>query len=161
MGQLVAPEITVAAKDLAALVALVRFVVRVREEVGLQVGPLVEAPLANGAFVGGLLHVQDLVHGQGSGLTEPLAALRALERLLLRVDVAVVPEMILPAERLAAQVARVGPLIRVSPLMNEEVVGLGELAAAELAYELLFCALLLLLLLLLLLFALGRWQSGR
>ena len=89
------------------------------EEVGLEVGPLVEAPLANGTFVGGLLHVQDLVHGQGSGLTEPLAALCTLEGLFLGVDVAVVPQMILPAEGLATQVTRVGPLVCVGALMYE------------------------------------------
>lgn len=35
-------------------------------------------------------------------------------------------------------VAGVGPLIRVGPLVDEEVVGLGEVSAAELADELLF-----------------------
>ena len=45
--------------------------------------------------------------------------------------------MILPAERLAAYVAGVGPLVRMCPLVDEEVVALGEAPVAELADELL------------------------
>lgn len=54
---------------------------------GLQVRPLVEAPAANGALVGRLFHVQDLVDGQCPGLAETLAAFETLEWLLLGVDV--------------------------------------------------------------------------
>ncbi len=48
--------------------------------------------------------------------------------------------MVLTAESLAADVARVRPLIGVSSLVDEQVVGLGELAVAELADELLLGA---------------------
>ena len=48
-----------------------------------------------------------------------------------------IPEVVLPPEGLAADVARVGPLVRVRPLVYEQVVALGELAVAELADELL------------------------
>ena len=45
--------------------------------------------------------------------------------------------MILSSERLAADVTRVGPLIRVRPLVNQQVVALAELPVTELADELL------------------------
>lgn len=61
--------------------------VRVREEMSLQVAPLIETPGADGTLVRRLLHVQDLVDRQGPALTKSLAALGALERLLLAVDV--------------------------------------------------------------------------
>lgn len=48
-----------------------------------------------------------------------------------------VAEVVLPPEGLVADVARVGPLVRVRPLVDEQVVGLGEVAPAELADELL------------------------
>lgn len=48
----------------------------------------------------------------------------------------VVPEVVLPTEGLAADVAGVGPLVRVCPLVDEEVVAFGEVSAAVLADEL-------------------------
>lgn len=48
-----------------------------------------------------------------------------------------IAEVILTTESLAANVARVGPLIRVCPLVDEEIVGFGELTVAELADKLL------------------------
>lgn len=75
---------------MAHLIALgtgIGFDIRVGEQVGLEVAALVEAPAAGGALVGGLLHVQDAVDGQGAALAEALTALRTLERLLLAVDV--------------------------------------------------------------------------
>ena len=104
-----------------------------RQQVGLQVGPLVEAPVTDGTLVRGLFHVKDLVDGERPRLAEPFAALGALERLFFRVDVPVVPQVVLPPEGLAAQVARVRPLIGVSPLVDQQVVGLGELPLAVLA----------------------------
>ena len=44
--------------------------------------------------------------------------------------------MVLPPERLTAHVAGVGPLVGVCPLVDEEVVGLGELPVTELADKL-------------------------
>ena len=64
------------------------------EEVGLEVGPLVEAPLTDGAAVRRLLEVEDLVHGQGAVLAETFPTIIALERLLFGVDVAVVPAIV-------------------------------------------------------------------
>ena len=69
------PQITVPPEDLPALVTLVGLVVRVGQQVGLQVGPLVEAPLTDGTLVGGLLHVENLVDRQGPRLTKSLAAI--------------------------------------------------------------------------------------
>ena len=45
--------------------------------------------------------------------------------------------MILTTEGLAANVTRVRPFVGVSPLVNEQIVGFGELTVAELADELL------------------------
>ena len=64
------------------------------EEVGLEVGPLVEAPLTDGAAVRRLLVVEDLVHGQGAVLAETFTTIIALERLLFGVDVAMVPAIV-------------------------------------------------------------------
>lgn len=58
-----------------------------RQEVRLQVAPLVEASAAGRTLVRRLFHVQDAVHGQGAALAEALAAVGALERFLLAVDV--------------------------------------------------------------------------
>ena len=44
------------------------------EEVGLEVGPLVEAPLTDGTPVGRLLVMKDLVDRECSGLAETLPA---------------------------------------------------------------------------------------
>ena len=85
--------------------------------------------------MGRLFHVEDLVDGERSRLAETLPALAALERLLLRVDVAMVAEVVLSPERLSAEVARVRPLVRVGPLVDEKVVRFGELPVAVLADE--------------------------
>jgi hypothetical protein len=87
MRQGMAPQVTVAPEDFSAGATLVGLVVGVSEEVCLEVGALVEAAAAHRTLVGRLLHVQDLVYGQRPRLAEALAALAALERLLLRVDV--------------------------------------------------------------------------
>ena len=79
--------------------------------------------------------VEDLVHVEAARLAEPLAAVRALVRLVLGVDVLVVPEMVLPPEGLAADIAGKGSFVRVGPLVDHEVVGLGELTMAKLADE--------------------------
>ena len=50
-------------------------------------------------------------------------------------NVSVVPEMVLPPEGLATYFTGVGPLVRVRALVDQQVVGLGELALAELADE--------------------------
>lgn len=46
--------------------------------------------------------------------------------------------MVLSPERLLAYVARVGSLVRVGPLVYQQIVTLGELSVAESAYELFF-----------------------
>ncbi len=137
MRQLVSPQVAIAPEHLATLIALVRLVIRVGQQMGLQVAPLVERALAHGTLVRTLLHVEDPMDGEGAGLAEPLPALRTAERFLFRMDVAVVPQMVLPPERLAAHVAGEGPLVGVRPLVDEQVVGLCELPVAELADELL------------------------
>lgn len=51
----------------------------------------------------------------------------------------VIPQVILPPEGLVADVTRVWPLIRVGPLVYEQVVGFGKVSAAKLADKLFFC----------------------
>lgn len=48
-----------------------------------------------------------------------------------------VSQVVLPTEGLVADVARVGSLVRMCPLVDEQVVGLGEPSLTELADELL------------------------
>lgn len=55
------PQIAVPSEDLSAGCAMIWFDVRVGEQVRLQVGPLIEAPIADGTLVRRLFHVQDLV----------------------------------------------------------------------------------------------------
>jgi len=81
----------------------------------------------------GILHVQDLVYRQGPRLAESLSALVALERFLFGVDVAVISQVVLSPEGLATNITIEGPLVGVSPLVDEEVVRFGELSLAELA----------------------------
>lgn len=72
---------------------------------------------------------------QSSGLAEALAAFVTFERLLFGVDVSVVTKMVLPAEGLSANITIEGSLIGVGPLVDEKVVGFGELSVAVLADE--------------------------
>lgn len=137
MSQRVPSEVAVPAKHLAAVGTVVRFDVCVGEKVGLEVGTLVKRPSTRGTLVGRVLHVQDLVHRKGPRLAEALATLQALERLLLRVNVPMIPEVVLAPERLSADVTSVGPLVSMGPLVDQQVVGLGEPSLAESAYELL------------------------
>lgn len=87
MGQCVPSEVTVPAEHLATRRAFVRLVIRVREEVGLEVAALVETPGTDRTLVRGLLHVQDLVDRESTALAEAFAALAALEGFLLAVNV--------------------------------------------------------------------------
>ena len=105
------------------------------EEVSFTGGSLGEGKLADGTLVAVGLTVQDLVDCQGPALTEALVTLPALVGLVLGVDVLVVPQVVLPPEGLAADVAGEWSLICVCSLVDHHVVGLGELAVAELADE--------------------------
>ena len=92
------------------------------QQMGLEVGPLIEASLTNGTSVGRLLHVKDSVDGQCPRLAKALAAFIALERLLFRVDVSVVAKMILPTEGLSANITIERTLVGVGSFMDEQVV---------------------------------------
>lgn len=76
-------QVAVPAEHFAARGTVVGLDVGVSQQVGLQVGPLVEASAAHRALVRRFLQMQDLVDGQSAGLAESLAALQALERFLL------------------------------------------------------------------------------
>ena len=62
VGQLVPPQVTVSPEHLFALVALIRLVVCVSQQVGFEVRSLVEAPVAYWALVRRLFHVEDFVY---------------------------------------------------------------------------------------------------
>ena len=94
-----------------------------------------EGKLADGTFVTICLTMQDLVDSQGAALTEALVAFPALVGFVLRVDVLVVPQMVLSSEGFTTDVARKWPLVRVSSLVDHDVVGLGELSVTKLADE--------------------------
>lgn len=49
-----------------------------------------------------------------------------------------VSQVVLPPEGLVADVARVGSLVRVGPLVDQEVVGFGEMSSTELTDKFLF-----------------------
>jgi hypothetical protein len=68
----------------------------VGEKMCLQIGALVKRALTYGTHVRAVLHVEDLVHGQGARLAEAFAAVIALERLLFGVDISVITEVVLP-----------------------------------------------------------------
>ena len=68
-------------------------------------------------------------------MAETLLAGVALVRLLLRVDVRVVSQVILSSETLSTDVARERSLVSVSPFVDHHVVTFGELSMAELADE--------------------------
>ena len=94
-----------------------------------------EGKFADGTLVTVCLTMQDLVHSQRTTLTEALVAFPALVGLVLGVDVLVVPQMVLSSEGFTTDVAREGPLVRVSSLVDHHVVGLGELSVTKLADE--------------------------
>jgi hypothetical protein len=70
---------------------------------------------------------------KASRLAEALSTVLAAEGSALGVGVLVVPQVVLPSKGLATHITWKGPLIGVSTLMDEQVVGLGELPVAELA----------------------------
>lgn len=82
-------QVAVPAEHFAARGAVVGLDVGMGQQVGLQVGPLVEAPAAHRTLVRRFLQMEDLVDGQSTGLAEPFAALQALERFLLGMDIPV------------------------------------------------------------------------
>lgn len=51
-------------------------------------------------------------------------------------DLPMISEVVLPPEGLTTDVTGVRPLVRVGPLVYQQVVGLGELPVTELADEL-------------------------
>ena len=85
--QSVAAQVTVAAKDFSTLGAVVGLDVRVRQQMRLQIGALVEGTAARRALVRRVVHMKNAVHGQSARLAEAFAAVLTLERLLLGVDV--------------------------------------------------------------------------
>lgn len=72
-----------------------------------------------------------LVYHESARLAKALAAHLTLERLLFRVHVTVISQVILSSKCLAANVARIRSLVRVGALVYEQVVGLGEVSRTK------------------------------
>ena len=81
------------------------------------------------------LTVKDFVHCKRSALTKALVTRPTLVGLVLCVCVFVISQVILPSESLATDVTREGPLISVCPLVDHNIVRLGELSVTKLADE--------------------------
>ncbi len=75
---------------------------------------------------------------KAASLAEALSTVLAAEWSALGVGVLVVPQVVLSPKGLATNVTGKRPLICVSTLVDEQVVGLGELPVAKLADESLF-----------------------
>lgn len=69
-------------------------------------------------------------------MTEALSTVGTLEGFFFGVDIAVISEMILSTEGFPTDVARIGPLISMRSLVDQEVIGLGKVSVAILADEL-------------------------
>jgi len=105
----------------------------VGQDVGLDGAPLFKHLAADGAGDDNIGRVEDPVDIETARLAEALSTVLALEGLLFGVDISVVPQVVLPSKGLATHITGKGSLIGVSPLMDEQVVGLGKLPVAELA----------------------------
>lgn len=87
--------------------------------VRFEVGALVEASIADRAFMGRFLQVRHFMHRKCSRLTEALAAVIALEWLFFGVNISVISEMVLATEGLSADVTAVGAFISVGSLVDQ------------------------------------------
>jgi hypothetical protein len=100
---------------------------------GLDGAPLFKHLAADGAGDDNIGRVENPVDIETSGLAEALSTVFALEGLLFGVDIPMVPQVILPSKGLTTHITRKGPLICMSPLVDEQVVGLGKFPVAEFA----------------------------
>ena len=105
------------------------------QDVCLDAGPLLKHFAADGTGHNDVRRVENPVDVEAAGLAETLPTVITLEGLLLGVDVPVVTQVVLPPKGLATHITGKWPLIRMGPLMDEQVVGLSELPVAELANE--------------------------
>ena len=76
------------------------------------------------------VQMKDFVDCQGPRLAKAFPTFSTFERLLFGVDVTVVSKMVLASERLPTDITIERPLVRVGSFVDEQVVGLGELATA-------------------------------
>ena len=79
--------------------------------------------------------VKDLVNCKRSRLAEAFVAVSTLVGLVFAVDILVVPQVILSSERFTTNITGERSLISVGPLVDHDVVGLGELSVAIFADE--------------------------
>lgn len=72
--------------------------------------------------MGRVFHVNNLVNCQSPGLTKTFTASVTLVRLLFRMDVTMVSQMVLSSKGLVTNLTAIRTLIRVGSLMDQEVV---------------------------------------
>lgn len=82
MSQLVSTEITIAPEYFPALVAFVRLVVGMSQEMSLEVGSLVETSPTNWTLVRRFFHMEDFVNSKCARLAKAFATLQTLKWLL-------------------------------------------------------------------------------
>ena len=63
-------------------------------------------------------------------MTEAFVAVSTLVRLIFAVDILVISQMVLSSEGFTTNITGKWSLISVSPLMDHDIVGLGELSVA-------------------------------
>jgi hypothetical protein len=76
------------------------------------------------------------VDSERARLTKAFATVIALKWLLFGMNVPMVAQMVLTSKGLSADVTRIGTLVGVRSLVNEQIVGFGELTIAIFADEL-------------------------
>lgn len=101
----------------------------------LQVGSLVKPFLTDWTVMWGFPNVKYLMHCKCSRLTKTFSAVCALKRFVLRMNILMVSQMILPSESFSTDITREWSLVCVSPFMDEQVVTLSKLSITILAYK--------------------------
>ena len=92
------------------------------QKMRLQVGTLVKVLLTDRASVRGIVHMEDLMHGQGARLTKSFATFSAFEWLFFGVNVSVVTQVVLSAEGFTADITVEGSFVSMCAFVNQQVV---------------------------------------
>lgn len=104
--------------------------------VRLKISSLVKCAIAYGALVRCFFEMRHFMDSERARLTKSLATIVALEWLLFGMNVAMITQMILSTKGLSTNVTRVGTLVSVRSLVNQQVVGFGKLTIAIFADKL-------------------------
>lgn len=79
---------------------------------------LIERLSTGRALVRGILHVQDLMNGQGSGLAKSFSTFKTFEWFVFGMDVLVISQVILSSKGFAANITVKGSFISVGPFVD-------------------------------------------